>query len=75
MWPENGVNWVIVGGESGQKARPMQIEWARSLRDQCQAAGVSFFMKQLGGVADKRHDLKDMPEDLRIREFPESVTA
>lgn len=71
----NPIDWVIVGGESGQKARPMQIEWARSLRDQCQAAGVSFFMKQLGGVADKRHDLKDMPEDLRIREFPESVTA
>lgn len=75
MWPENGVNWVIVGGESGKSARPMQIEWARSLRDQCQAAGIAFFMKQLGGVVDKRHDLEDMPEDLRIREFPQAVTA
>lgn len=75
MWPENGVNWVIVGGESGKSARPMQIEWARSLRDQCQAAGVAYFFKQLGGVVDKRHDLEDMPEDLRIREFPQAVTA
>lgn len=74
MWPENGVNWVIVGGESGKSARPMQIEWARSLRDQCQAAGVAYFFKQLGGVVDKRHDLEDMPEDLRIREFPQAVT-
>lgn len=73
--PDNLINWVICGGESGQKARPMQLEWARSLRDQCQAAGIAFFMKQLGGVVDKRHDLEDMPEDLRIREFPQAVTA
>jgi len=39
---------VIVGGESGPKARPMHPEWARSLRDQCQAAGVPFFFKQWG---------------------------
>ena len=65
------VDWIIVGGESGQKARPMQLEWARSLRDQCQAAGTAFFMKQLGGISDKRHDLTDFPEDLRIREFPQ----
>ena len=49
----------------------MHPDWARSLRDQCQAAGVAFFMKQMGGVRDKRHDLEDMPEGLRIREFPE----
>ena len=70
MWPENGVNWVICGGESGQKARPMQLEWARSLRDQCQAAGVAYFFKQVGGHPDKRDKLSDIPEDLRIREFP-----
>lgn len=64
------INWVIVGGESGQKARPMQLEWARSLKEQCQRAGTAFFMKQLGGISDKRHDLADFPEDLRIREFP-----
>lgn len=47
------INWVIVGGESGPDARPMKPEWARSLRDQCQAAGVPFFFKQWGGVNKK----------------------
>lgn len=44
----NQLHWVIVGGESGQKARPMHPEWARSIRDQCRAAGVPFFFKQWG---------------------------
>lgn len=42
------IDWVIVGGESGSGARPMHPEWARSLRDQCAAAGVPFFFKQWG---------------------------
>lgn len=42
------LDWVIVGGESGPGARPMHPDWARSLRDQCQAAGVPFFFKQWG---------------------------
>lgn len=42
------VNWVICGGESGHGARPMHPDWARSLRDQCAAAGVPFFFKQVG---------------------------
>lgn len=42
------IDWVIVGGESGPRARPMQIEWARSARDQCVQANVSFFFKQWG---------------------------
>jgi protein gp37 len=42
------IDWVIVGGESGPKARPMHPDWARSLRDQCQAAGVPFLFKQWG---------------------------
>lgn len=42
------IDWVIVGGESGPGARPMHPEWVRSLRDQCQAAGVPFFFKQWG---------------------------
>jgi len=42
------LNWVIVGGESGPGARPMHPDWARSLRDQCQAAGVPFLFKQWG---------------------------
>lgn len=43
-----GVQWVIVGGESGTKARPMHPDWVRSIRDQCQADGVPFFFKQWG---------------------------
>lgn len=46
--PLNRVGFVIVGGESGPNARPMHPDWARSLRDQCQAAGVPFFFKQWG---------------------------
>jgi len=42
------INWVITGGESGHHARPMHPDWARGLRDQCQAAGVPFFFKQWG---------------------------
>jgi len=67
------VDWVICGGESGPGARPMDLSWARSLRNQCQKAGVAYFMKQLGGVRDKRHLLSDLPEDLRIREYPEDA--
>ncbi|MFC3768310.1 phage Gp37/Gp68 family protein [Paenibacillus sp. GCM10012303] len=51
-YPEEGsvckLDWVIAGGESGPGARPMHPDWTRSLRDQCQAAGVSFFFKQWG---------------------------
>jgi protein gp37 len=43
-----GIDWIICGGESGPKARPMHPDWARSIRDQCQEAGVPFFFKQWG---------------------------
>ena len=49
----NGIHWVIVGGESGPRARPMEREWVVSIRDQCLAAGVPFFFKQWGGVRKK----------------------
>ena len=61
-----GLHWVICGGESGPKARPMHPEWARSLRDQCSAAGVPFLFKQWGewapaeSVADD--DERKLPE-------------
>lgn len=45
-----GLDWVIVGGESGAGARPLRREWVTSIRDQCAAAGVPFFFKQWGGV-------------------------
>jgi protein gp37 len=44
-----GLDWVIVGGESGPKARPMKAEWALEIKDACQAHGVPFFFKQMGG--------------------------
>lgn len=49
-----GMHWVIVGGESGPGARPMEAAWVRSIRRQCRAAGVAFFFKQWGGVWKKR---------------------
>jgi protein gp37 len=55
-------DWVICGGESGTDARPMHPEWARSLRDQCEAAGVKFFFKQWGEWAPG----SNWPEDVRI---------
>jgi len=45
----DAIDWVIIGGESGPGARPMRLEWARSILRQCQAASVPAFMKQLGG--------------------------
>lgn len=49
----SSIHWVIVGGESGPHARPMQPEWARQVRDQCKAAKVPFFFKQWGGLRPK----------------------
>lgn len=45
-----GIDWVIVGGESGPKARPIKKEWVRDIRDRCDVAQVAFFFKQWGGV-------------------------
>lgn len=59
------IDWCIVGGESGPSARPMHETWAESLRDQCQAAGVAFFMKQMTKKAP-------IPEHLMVREFPDA---
>jgi protein gp37 len=76
-------NWVIVGGESGRKARACSVDWIRSIVAQCKDAGVPCFVKQLGtyAVLDGRPgelSLKDTkggnpaewPENLRVREFP-----
>jgi hypothetical protein len=46
--PSGGIGWVVVGGESGPKARPCRVEWIRSIVEQCRAAGVPIFVKQLG---------------------------
>ena len=77
---DRSIDWVVVGGESGSRARPFDITWARSIRDQCKAAGVAFFMKQTGTdhallyerVQKNRAgaDPAEWPEDIRVREFP-----
>lgn len=56
------LDWVIVGGESGNSARPFAIEWARSLMQQCQRAGTAFFLKQLGAMVstDNVDDVADL---------------
>lgn len=51
-----GIDWVIVGGESGPNARPMHVDWVRSIRDQCVEAGVPVFVKQLGANVWDRND-------------------
>lgn len=58
LWQSEGesrrIEWIIVGGESGPSARPMHPDWARSIRDQCKAAGVPFFFKQWGEWLDEQ---------------------
>ncbi len=63
------LDWIIVGGESGPKHRPFDPKWARSVVRQCRTTGVAVFVKQLGG-ARPGNKLEDLPEDLRVREYP-----
>lgn len=75
-----GIGWVIVGGESGQGARPMNVNWIRRVMWNCRAQKVPVFVKQLGAnphnglttlrVRSKGGDMAEWPEDLRVREMP-----
>jgi protein gp37 len=82
---KGGLDWIIIGGESGPRARPCNVEWIRSLVQQGKAACVSMFVKQLGSFcieengSQRRRILHDDPkgadpaewtEDLQVREFP-----
>jgi protein gp37 len=67
-----GIDWVIVGGESGPGARPMNAEWVTDIRDQCLKANVAFFFKQWGGVQKKKAGRK--LEGRTWDEMPELVT-
>lgn len=67
--PENAVDWVIVGGESGPGARPMHPDWARDLRDQCAAAGVPILFKQWGEHAVTYDRDRDDPDWQRCAEW------
>lgn len=66
------IHWVIIGGESGFGTRPMDENWARRMIADCRKAGVAPFVKQLGGFPDKRHDITEFPDELRVREFPKA---
>ncbi len=75
-------DWVIIGGESGSGARPMDLEWAREIVKQCRWSGIPPFVKQLGsivgheaGAGPKGGDWDRWPEDLKVREFPRDVSA
>jgi protein gp37 len=79
--PTGEIGWVIIGGESGDNARPFALEWARSLVRQCQEAGVPVFVKQYGdrpvdgGVAvpitsDAGGNQDEWEPELQVREFP-----
>lgn len=83
--PGARIDQVIVGGESGPGARRFECNWAREIHDDCRAAGAAFFFKQLGSNAHAddwliNHrgnggNLDDIPEYLRVREFPEVATC
>ncbi|OXS77912.1 DUF5131 family protein [Domibacillus enclensis] len=63
------IHWVIVGGESGPGARPMEADWVRSIRDQCQEQLVAFFFKQWGGV--QKHRFGRELDEQTYDEYPE----
>lgn len=69
----DGIGWCITGGESGPKARPVDAQWVREIRDNCQRSGVAFFHKQWGGRTSKANGRE---LDGRIwDEFPEAVAV
>jgi protein gp37 len=74
--PLEGIHWVIVGGESGPKARPIKPKWVESIRDQCKQKGVAFFFKQWGGIHKWRSGRKlngkeynEFPDTSHLRTF------
>lgn len=67
------LDWIIVGGESGTGARPMHPDWARSIRDQCEAAGVPFFLKQWGEFAPRERCLPSISGDITV--WPDGKTG
>ncbi len=73
--PLDSIDWVIVGGESGLRARPMSVEWARDVREQCESAGAAFFLKQLGGARDKRGGDQAKLDGRLWKDLPAAVGA
>ena len=81
LFPADVIDWVIIGGESGHKARACKVDWIRSIVAQCQLAEVPVFVKQLGSypvenfgklelASKKGGDITEFPPELQIRQFP-----
>lgn len=70
-WIGERIQWVIAGGESGPGARRCELDWLRSLRDQCLETGTKYFLKQLGGYPDKRGHEKAVLDGRQWHEMPE----
>ena len=68
------IDWVIVGGESGHKARPMHPEWAKAIRDQCAAAGVAFHFKQWGQWRPDSALIPSGRRRIQVHDFRRNVT-
>lgn len=66
----HGIDWIIIGGESGPGYRTMEISWAMNLINQCKDAEVPVFFKQIGGWPDVRKNLDQWPDELKIQQFP-----
>jgi protein gp37 len=64
------IDWVICGCESKAGRRPMDIQWARDLKNQCAELGIRFFMKQAEIRGEVTDDIEKFPEDLRVRQYP-----
>ena len=69
-----GLSWVIAGGESGHRARPMSLSWVRGIRDQCRSAGVPFFFKQWGEWAPDWYRDDDAPPGTPWQQAEESMS-
>jgi protein gp37 len=69
----DGIHWVIVGGESGPGARPMEAAWVRDIRDKCHDQNIAFFFKQWGGV--QKHRYGRVLDDQVYDEYPEVLTV
>ena len=67
---QEGIDWVLLGTESGPGRRPMKLEWARSIAEQCRSAEIPFWIKQIEVNGKVSKDMADWPADLRIRELP-----
>ncbi len=71
IWLHEYIDWVIIGCESGSKRRPCKIEWVKDLVNQCKAAGVAVFVKQLDINGKVVKDITKFPKDLQYQEYPE----